>query len=273
MSVGSFLRLRDASIYYEVAGEGEPAIVFAHGLGGGFLSWWQQVPFFSRSCRCVTFSHRGFAPSTTWDAGPDPARFVGDLGALVDHLELTRFAIVAQSMGGWTALGYAVRHPERVAALVLAGTTGSAGVPGLRSLVETAQDPAVVAMREAGIHPAAGERMARERPDLHYLYTGIDRLSGSWSREPMRRRLDDLRSDDVASLRNVPTLVVVGSADRTCPPSNARALAARLPGSELAVVEGVGHSVYFEDAARFNALVVDFLVRRVPAFEHLRASR
>lgn len=272
MTDGPFLELPDASIYYEVAGETGPALVFAHGLGGNFLSWWQQVPVLSRRYRTVTFSHRGFAPSTAPNGGPDPERFVADLEALVDHLALKNFAIVAQSMGGWTAVGYAVRHPERVAALILAGTTGSAKAVGLRSLTDTMLDAKVVALREAGIHPAAGERMFREQPELYYLYTRIDRHSGSWPRDPVRRRLDQLREDDVGRLSRIPVLLVAGSEDVICPPSNARTLAALLPLSELAVVEGAGHSVYVEKAARFNELVVDFLGRRCAGFERLRGA-
>ena len=49
-------------LYYEVCGAG-PFLVFAHGLGGNHLSWWQQVPHFRDRYTCVTFSHRGFAPS------------------------------------------------------------------------------------------------------------------------------------------------------------------------------------------------------------------
>ena len=41
-----FLERPDCRIYYEVAGSG-PFLVFAHGLGGNHLSWWQQVPYFS----------------------------------------------------------------------------------------------------------------------------------------------------------------------------------------------------------------------------------
>src|SRR4051794_40368579 len=92
----------DAAIYYEVTGRGPP-LVFAHGLGGGHLSWWQQVPHFADRFTCVTFSHRGFAPSRA-DGDPDPAAYAGDLIALADHLGLDRFAMVCQSMGGWTGI-------------------------------------------------------------------------------------------------------------------------------------------------------------------------
>ncbi len=57
--VSGFLKRSDAEIYYEVTGSG-PALVFAHGGGGHYLSWWQQIPYFSQRFTCVTFSHRYF---------------------------------------------------------------------------------------------------------------------------------------------------------------------------------------------------------------------
>ena len=94
------------TLYWEVTGSG-PAIVFAHGLGGNHMSWWQQVAHFSKDWTCVTFAHRGFAPSTPIEGGPDPADYTDDLAALIAHLELPDVRVVGQSMGGWSAVEYA----------------------------------------------------------------------------------------------------------------------------------------------------------------------
>ena len=56
-------------LYYESHGEG-PTIVFAHGVGGNHLVWWQQVAHFSRNFRCITFDHRGFGQSAEVPGGP-----------------------------------------------------------------------------------------------------------------------------------------------------------------------------------------------------------
>src|SRR5262249_46637010 len=80
-----FLSRPGCDLYYEVTGAG-PAVVFAHGLGGNHLSWWQQVPHLAERYTCVTFSHRGFGPSREDPGGPGPAAFVGDLSALLDRL-------------------------------------------------------------------------------------------------------------------------------------------------------------------------------------------
>jgi pimeloyl-ACP methyl ester carboxylesterase len=121
--VGRLDRPKGASIYYEVTGSGPP-IVFPHGLSGSHLSWWQQVPYFSGRYTCITFSHRGWGLSTDAPDGPHTTEFADDLAALVDHLKLARVRLIAQSMGGWTCLAYALRHRDKVRGLVLAGTAG-----------------------------------------------------------------------------------------------------------------------------------------------------
>ena len=111
-------------LYYEVTGQG-PALLFAHGLGGNHLSWWQQVGHFAPTHTCVAFAHRGFAPSEPVAGGIDPADYAGDLAALIDHLKLDDVRLVGQSMGGWTMLEYALGHLTRVKALVLSSTSGT----------------------------------------------------------------------------------------------------------------------------------------------------
>src|SRR5438876_3135158 len=102
-----YLDRPDCRLYYEVSGEG-PLLIFAHGLGGNHLSWWQQVPRFRGRYTCVTFAHRGFPPSGESPADRAPLGFVDDLAALIDHLGFGEVRLVAQSMGGWSCLGYAL---------------------------------------------------------------------------------------------------------------------------------------------------------------------
>ena len=76
-----FLDCGDASIFYDVAGSG-PALIFAHGLGGNHISWWQQVPHFRDRYTCVTFAHRGFSPSREEPGGDSFASIATSTGAL-----------------------------------------------------------------------------------------------------------------------------------------------------------------------------------------------
>lgn len=261
-----FIQNKGAEIYYERTGSG-PAIVFAHGLGGNHLSWWQQVPHFSRGFTCVTFAHRGFSPSRITSGSVDPTLFEEDLLALVDKLELTDVHLVAQSMGGWTCLRFALRHPRRVQALVMASTGGAVDLNTLeavdRKSIESwdaAHGGDQAELRKRGIHPAAGERMAREQPALEFLYRGIDRLSSGVDKEALRARLVAARTLPAEELKRlaVPVLFISGKEDIVFPPPAAAALARIVPGANLESVPEAGHSVYFERPEFFNRLVSDF---------------
>lgn len=252
------LSIADGSLHYAISGDG-PALVLAHGIGGSHRSWWRQVSHFSEHHTCLTFSHRGFAPSHDDTGRPRPHLFAEDLTALLDHLDLERVAIVAQSMGGWTAMEFALNAPDRVTALVLSGTTGTLRHPGLVTLA--AAGARTAALRARGVHPAAGERMAREQPELHRVFVEINRSAGEWDRDALRCALDGMRVRDPHELRALrcPVLALAGAEDVVCPPANVRILADSLPRADLTVVPSTGHSVYFERPAMFNKAVLNFL--------------
>ena len=262
-----FLDRPDCRLYYETEGSG-PVLVFAHGLGGNYMSWWQQVPHFRERYTCVTFSHRGFSPSSAPAGGPDPQLYGDDLAALVDHLGTSDVRIVAQSMGGWSALDYAFANPARVRALVLASTGGSTAWPAAPfptpdrvARWRSESDKTSAALFARGIHPAGGERMAREQPALNYLYRAIDALSGGLDKPALRGRLMTALRHPVERLRtlNIPTLWLTGAEDLVFPPFVAESLSTLMPNARVATVPAAGHSVYFERADEFNRLVNDFL--------------
>ena len=120
----------EASIHYEVSGDGPP-LVFAHGAGGNTLVWWQQVPHFARRYRVVTFDHRGFGRSACTSGHEQGRHFADDLAAVLDDAGIARCALVCQSMGGWTGLQFALAQPQRVAALVLSGTPAGILTPAV----------------------------------------------------------------------------------------------------------------------------------------------
>ena len=272
LTVGGVLHYRSASmpffstagiqLYYEVHGPAlgtAPVLVFAHGAGGNHLSWWQQVPHFMDRYTCVTFDHRGFGQSSDREGGPGGAAFVDDLYALLDHLGIERATLIAQSMGGWTCLGFTLRYPARVEKLVMCDTHG-----GLVS--EEIAAAWVEGMQAAGalppnVHPAAGVRMAREQPALHFLYTQINGLSPARTIEQLRILLAAAGAptpNDVAAL-DVPVLFIAGEEDIVIPPQVCEIASRYFHRARVEPVPSAGHSVYFERPDAFNAIVERFL--------------
>jgi 3-oxoadipate enol-lactonase len=245
-----------ATLHYEVHGEG-PALALVHGSGGNGLSWWQQVPVLSRRRRVVVFDHRGFGRSTCPPEALDPVRFASDLRAVLDHAGVTRAALVCQSMGGWTGVGFALAHPERTAALVLAGTPGGVFTP--RIAADAAGLPARMAERGFLGMALARDFPARD-PARAFLYTQIAALNPPDTLPAILPKLGALRVDP-ARLGDfsVPTLLAVGTDDGFFSVAGLREVAAAIPGARLEVLEGLGHSAYFEAPDTFNRLVDSFL--------------
>ncbi len=257
-------RINGIDLYYEVHGAG-PALLFAHGGGGNHLSWWQQIPDFSRDYRCVTFDHRGFGASRDYADGPGPRAFVDDLRQLLDHLGVEKAALVGQSMGGWTVLGLAAADPQRVSALVLCDT--SAGI----------DDPEVAREQSAALRDASKGGLAQvltrayaanfpaKDPVRHFLYQQISGLNQHVPPNLVAALSGFKYNPDAIVEHHIPTMLVVGEEDALAPPKIMELIAGRIPHARLVKVPGAGHSVYFERSAEFNRIVRDFLRENVKA--------
>ena len=254
-----FAPVNGIQLYYESHGAG-PAVVFAHGAGGNSLSWWQQVPFFARRFRCVTFDHRAFGRSRDGDGEARLGRrgFHDDLRDLLDHLGIADARVVAQSMGGRTAVGFALRNPGRCKGIVFAGTTGGAVDEGVRELQEAHRRSEIgrLPLRKRAVSPALKDRAA----DVDFLYRAIARLNPPRHRDFLAP-VPGYRGSSAQRLAEagVPILFLVGEHDAITPPAIIERCHEAVPGSTFAVIEGAGHSSYFERPAAFNATVLEFL--------------
>jgi len=258
------------SLYYEEHGKGFP-VVLAHGAGGNHVSWWQQVPVFARKYRCITFDHRGWGLSLDGD-DRGPAAFVKDLEALIDHLGLEVIFLVGQSMGGLTCLGVTMANPARVRGLVMANTFA-----GMRREVWLASDEELRASvqsvwqrrREDGVKRALGREFAKTQRDRAFLYKQIRMLNedgpNRLQTEAQVQRLRALeRTPDTAATieklaaLSTPVLFIGGEQDEVMPVSLMAIAKGLIPGAQMTVVPGAGHSVYFEEPGVFNRLVLEF---------------
>ncbi|HUY18888.1 MAG TPA: alpha/beta fold hydrolase [Candidatus Binataceae bacterium] len=251
-----FANVNGIELYYEEHGEG-PALIFAHGAGGNHLSWWQQVVAFAKQFRCVTFDHRGFGFSRETPHGPGPKAFADDLRGLLDHLKIDRAALVSQSMGGWTSLGFAVAAPERVSALALCDTM--AGV----------DDPEVVEEMKLHGAPKGGlaqvltrvyaEDYPQREPAKAFLYRQISSLNLHVPPDLVPAMMNLRHRVDALLEKRVPTMILVGEQDALTTPRLMEVIARRIPHARFIKVPGAGHSVYFEKPEQFNRALADFL--------------
>jgi pimeloyl-ACP methyl ester carboxylesterase len=104
--------------------EGLP-VVFVHGLAGAAAHWREQLLHLWPRRRALAIDLRGHGGSSPApDGGYRIADLAADVAAVVDALELDRFALVGHSLGALVTCRYAADHPERVAGLLLADPNG-----------------------------------------------------------------------------------------------------------------------------------------------------
>jgi 3-oxoadipate enol-lactonase len=256
-----FIPVNGIELYYEVHGEG-PAVVFCHGAGGNHLSWWQQIPVFANHFTCITYDSRAFGRSRDAEGG-GRQWFWKDLAALLDHLGVERTAIVAQSMGGRTAVPFAMMNPGCAWAIVLAGTNGGAVTEEVHQLQDEykASLPKGSTLNDRALAPGYDEADSAKE----FLYREINRLNPKRPRDFLAIP-SGYRGSSAQRLADsgVPVFFLVGEHDAIVPPYVTRLCHEAVPGSRFQVIPDAGHSAYFERPDEFNAAVMGFLAEHAP---------
>ena len=258
-----FAKVNGIDLYYESTGTGPP-VVLAHGVGGNHAIWWKQVKYFSQWYQVINFDHRGFGLTSDVEGGPGRAAFVDDLEALLDHLEIEKATLVAQSMGGRTCLGFSVKRPERVQALVMAATTGffeaTGALAARQEVVRKATEALVQAERV--LSPSFRQRDAAGT-ELYLKISGFNpstqaRLAGATMSQVSGPSVADITEADLARV-TMPVRFIGGEDDVLQPPDVLEMTCALFPNASIIKVPQCGHSMYFEMPDVFNFLVHRFL--------------
>jgi pimeloyl-ACP methyl ester carboxylesterase len=258
--------INGAQLYYEVSGQGRPLVLLHAGVTDSRV-WDAQVTAFSPQFRVIRYDLRGFGRSPM-----PPGRFAhhADLGGLLDFLQVNQAVVIGLSYGGQVALDFALAHPGRVTALVLASpATISGSQPSDAILQFGEEEEALLAAGDLAGATTLNVRMWVDGPqrtpeqvdgavrDLVYAMqlhafslpvpedAAIDRLT-----PPASERLDEVC---------VPTLILAGELDALGVVELAGQLAAKIPGAQKVILPDVAHMLNLERPEAFNRLVLQFL--------------
>jgi pimeloyl-ACP methyl ester carboxylesterase len=252
------------SLHHTEAGAGVP-LVLLHAFPLSSAMWAGQREGLADLCRVITPDQRGFGGSPLGEEPPSLDRAADDVVALLDRLGVDRVVLGGLSMGGYVAMRFLARYPERVRALVLADTKATADPPEIREKRELqAQRITGAGGREtlsADLLPViVGRSTTERRPDVLEAvraFVAVAPLeSAAWASRAMAVRPDSL---DVLAAADVPALVIVGEEDTLTPVADAEAMVAALPQGRLVQIGAAGHLSAVEDPAAFTAAVREFV--------------
>jgi len=259
--------LRGIQMAYDVEGSG-PAVVLLHGFPFNRSMWSEQVAALSDAYRVITPDLRGFGQTS---AAPEqqeqPAtmrEMAEDVAALLDELDIERFALGGLSMGGYVALAFYRSFPLRVRALILADTRPQSDTDEARENRERqarqATSEGMEGIAEAMLPKMLSPATIKERKEvverLRAMMTGTDPHAAAAALRGMAERPDHTY---LLARILAPTLIMVGSEDQVTPLTDAQVMQREIRGSRLEVIEGAGHVSNMERPSEFNHVLRDFL--------------
>ncbi len=263
-----FLDTGEVKLYYEAAGKGRP-IIFLHGFTLDRRMWRRQVDYFSSRYRVIVYDSRGHGKSGCPKSGYSRQDRVRDLRNLIQKLNLNKPHLVGLSMGGATALGYAIDYPESLFSLTLVDTTagGYRAPRKYRDYRDVARLDGVEEAKKRWIKTTLfyyANRNEELRKELAEIMAGH---CGHLWLDPKRGKYSERDDIELAKSLKLPTLIFVGDKDRYFIPL-AKTLHKNIEISELDVIPGVGHMSNMEAPERFNRRLEQFLERIKRAVEY-----
>ena len=249
------------------AGEAR-TVVLLHPFALTMMVWRDVVPLLEADFHVVAFDALGHGKSDKPLRRLRIGTLVTSLHHLLDALKLGRVILIGNSMGGGEAIAYAARHPERVEAVVLAGSVGLAFHPWYGGPWRMLGPQDMASAPELAFALAFHEAVQQRPPLVDALEAALleGRRDPTFWRAAISQHsiveqmvtMDRIR--DVRAL-SMPVLVTTGAHDCVVPPWHAALLAHEIANAAHVEFDALGHLPEAEDSVLFTAVVVEFLAQ------------
>ena len=234
-----FITTNDATIYATAFGSPTaPALLAIGGWIGSWELWAEPLSILSQQWRAIAYDHRGAGVTVAPVASITFENMVDDVFAVLDAYGIEQCVLAAESAGAVTALGAALKHPQRITGLVI--------VDGMYFRPPQPDgDPFLLGLQKA--YPMTLDRFVElcvPEPDCDHIKRWGRQIVDRASQEAAIALYNlagavDLRSELPRVAQ--PTLILHGQADALVPVQAAQGLAKALPNAKLVLLPGAGH--------------------------------
>jgi 3-oxoadipate enol-lactonase len=262
-----FLNLDENNrIYYEVHGEGNP-VVFLHGIMMSTASWLSFIPQLSGKFRLILVDFRDQGRSSKMKDCYSLDIHVGDVIALIDHLQISQTHVMGLSYGGQVALRLARDHQKRIKSLCLFNTPGI--ITNRLLQIGKAWETAAGIGDGAKFFQLAVPYIYSESFYENHLDLLMDRqeyfaasLTKEWFDGFIRlsRSVEGcfLSSEEMKCIQ-LPTLAVAAACDSLVSDESMQAIYRNIPGCEFIMIPGAGHAAFLEKMNEFLTILMGFV--------------
>ncbi|NDJ17814.1 alpha/beta fold hydrolase [Myxacorys almedinensis A] len=260
--------------YWSLGTQGS-VVIFIHGISSAVETWALNI-------EALAQHHRVYALDLVGSGRSDKPLGVYSLVALAefahafaDALTLDRFSLIGNSLGGGTALQFALSYPQRVEKLVLVNSLGLgqavswglrlANLPFVDRFYKPTRSSTAFTLRQSVDDPSL---ITDEWIDTFYELLSLPGAPEAAIAQ-IRASVDwfGVRPEVYQPLVNglptltTPTLIVWGKQDHILPVSHTQVAIQHLPKAQVQIFDRCGHWSHFEQAAAFNTQVARFLAR------------
>jgi pimeloyl-ACP methyl ester carboxylesterase len=252
------------ALHHRDSGSGMP-LVLLHAFPLSSAMWLAQRESLGDKYRVITPDQRGFGGSPLGDDPPSLDLAADDVAALLDEKGLSEVVLGGLSMGGYVAMAFLRRYPDRVRAVILADTRALPDPPPVkenreriaRVCLETSSSAILL---EEVLPMLVGPTTVAHRPLVIGRIKGLVQAAPpaavAWAERAMAARPD---STAVLESVRVPLLTIAGEEDGFSPPEEAEAMAGLAPQGRCVRIPEAGHLSAVERPELFNAAVTELM--------------
>ena len=256
-----FATVNNITLHYADEGlpDGQP-LVFLNSLGTDLRIWDGLLSHFTDEYRLIRYDKRGHGLSDAPSGPYQLADHTADLISLLDHLNIHQAILIGDSVGGMITLDCAIRHPQRVTAVIPCDTAAKIGTA-------IYWHERITAVRTQGIAPLAEAILSRwfspnfisQQPAA---YRGYYHMLTRTPQEGYAATCEAIRDADLREQIGqiqCPALVLCGAEDRATPPELVQELVAGLVNGRFTLIPHAGHIPSIEQPTPMAKIITEFL--------------
>ena len=258
------IKIDDHNIVYLEGGKG-PTILLLHGYTGDKDNWIMFAPYLTKDYHVVIPDIPGYGESSMIEkASYDLSSQMSRLHRFAQALELKKFHIVGNSMGGFFAGTYAVRYPDEVISL---GLFNAAGVKSLEKsivmkMAEKGENPLV--LKDASDMPRLMDLVFVKQPTLPYPIVKVMINTSLANRKFYEKERNELYADLYSLEKDLPkikaqTLILWGEQDKIIDVSSVPVFEKGLKNHKTVIIKNCGHVPMIEKPQETATHYLDFI--------------